>query len=480
MLKSPLLKSAALGLTIFLLYACLLTRSHYWDGVLFSLYIEKAASGDLPRSILFHPNHLLYSAAGFVFYDMFSATHLRAITCLQLGNALCGTAAAMLLHRMAKKITHSELAALIGTVLFAFGATWWKFSTDGGSYVPAVLLVILAVRAALAGRVVETSGFHIAAMLLHQLSIFAYVPIFFALAFRRWRDALLYTAITATSTLLAYDAVFRSTGPHAEQTLLAWMTSFSGEAQMTHSWSQVLETYPVSYVKLFAGGKLSLIRDFFSFPVALSLVAAIALLIFGAWLLRRPFKEESLPTAVDRKLKATLWLWILPYAIFLAWWEPGNAFYKLFCWPPIVLLIAIAIVERPSLQQRAYAFLAFSIAIAAWNFAAFIYPHTKAASDPVYALALRIDKELPKDTKVFYKAFSPDDWYLAYFAPGRDWQALSTGGRLREEAPLCLETTALSDEQIDRSGLRKTKSWALIDDKHHVQLSCFSKASAPN
>ena len=479
MLKSPLLKSAALGLTIFLLYACLLTRSHYWDGVLFSLYIEKVARGELPRAILFHPNHLLYSAAGFVLYDMVSAAHLRAITCLQLANAICGTAAAMLLHRIARNITQSGLAALMCTVLFAFGATWWKFSTDGGSYVPAVLLVILAVRAALAGRVVETSGFHIAAMLLHQLSIFAYVPIFFALAFRRWRDALLYTAMTATCTLLAYEFIFHFTGPHAQQTLLAWVTSFSGESQMTHSWSQILETYPLSYVKLFAGGKLSLIRDFFSFPVALSVLAALALLAFAVWLLRRPSSDGSPVKAAGKKLKATLWLWILPYAIFLAWWEPGNAFYKLFCWPPIVLLIAIAIVERHSLRQRAQAFLAFGVAIAAWNFGAFIYPHTKAASDPVYALAIRIDKELPKNAKVFYKAFSPDDWYLDYFAPGRAWQALSAGS-LEQEAPFCLETTALSDEQTDLSGLKKTKSWALIDDKHHVQLSCFSKASAPN
>ncbi len=474
-----MLKSVALCLTIFVFYVSLFTRSHYWDGVLFSLYIERAASGELSRSVLFHPNHLLYSAAGFVLYDMFSALNLRAITCLQLGNAVCGTAAAMLLHSMARKIVRSDLAALICTILFAFGATWWKFSTDGGGYVPTVLLVMLAVRAALAGRVAEASGFHIAAMLLHELSIFAYAPLVFAFACRRWRNALLYIVITACCTLLAYELVFRSTGPHSQQTLLAWMTSFSGEAKMTHAWAQILKTYPLSYLKLFGGGKFSLVRDFFSYPVAVSLISAIVLLIAGLWLLRRPSLETRPPETASRNLKTTLWLWILPYALFLAWWEPGNAFYKLFCWPPIVLLIGLLFAERTWWRQREPAFLAFSVALAAWNFGAYIYPHTKAAADPVYALALRIDKELPENAKVFYAAFSPDDWYLDYFAPGRLWQALPSGN-LAKEAPFCMETTALADLQVNLSGLDQTKSWKLINSKYHVQLSCFQQANAQN
>ena len=74
-------KSLAIGISVLAVYVLLLTRSHYWDGVLFSLYIEKVARGEMSSSVLFHPNHLLYSAGGFVLYQILSPFHVRAMTC---------------------------------------------------------------------------------------------------------------------------------------------------------------------------------------------------------------------------------------------------------------------------------------------------------------------------------------------------------------------------------------------------------------
>jgi hypothetical protein len=470
------LKSLALWLTIFAVYLAFLTCAHYWDGVLFSLYIEKASAGEMNKSVLFHPNHLVYSAAGFVLYDMFSALHLRAMTWLQILNALCGASAAMLVRHLVLGMTRSGKIALTCTIVFAFGATWWKFSTDGGSYVPATFLVLLAVRAALSGKTVEASLFHIAALFFHELAIFAALPIFFTLAVRRRANAIVYAATTAICTLGVYAAVFQASAPHAQPNLISWVTSFSGEAKMTHSWAQLFMTYPVSYAKLFVGGKLSLVRDFFSVPVVLALLVAVLLIVAAAWCVRAPIHNSEEVLSVNRTVKVTLWLWVLPYAVFLVWWEPGNAFYKLLCWPAIVVLIGISIAEHSWTRQHVSALLALAAAIAAWNFGGFIYPHTKAASDPVYALALRLNRELPKNAKVFYKTFSPDDWYLAYFAPGRDWQAIPSGS-LAAETSFCLETTALEDELTDRTGLQEKKTWALIDAKHHVQVSCFTGAA---
>ena len=124
------------------------------------------------------------------------------------------------------------------------------------------------------------------------------------------------------------------------------------------------------------------------------------------------------------------------------------------------------VVQRP--------FLAFAGAIAAWNLGAFIYPHHQPAADPVYALSLQLDRELPEHAKVFYESFSPDDWYLDYFAPGRRWQSLPSGN-LAEEAPFCLETTAIGEHGTNFEGLRETKSWKLISNKYHVQIACFGK-----
>ncbi len=88
-----------------ILYFAFLTRTYYWDGVLFALNIEQVHRGEIPFSALFHPNHLLYSAFGYVLYAAVQACHLslRAITVLQICNVFISIAAGFLVFRLAKK-----------------------------------------------------------------------------------------------------------------------------------------------------------------------------------------------------------------------------------------------------------------------------------------------------------------------------------------------------------------------------------------
>jgi hypothetical protein len=118
-------------------------------------------------------------------------------------------------------------------------------------------------------------------------------------------------------------------------------------------------------------------------------------------------------------------------------------------------------------SRRAPAFRLLAITVAAWNFAAFIYPHSKPASDPVYAFALRLNEELPAGATIYYRTFSPDDWYLAYFAPGRRWVHLPQTAPL---PPACLETTALSDPNY---AVLPKQSWSLNDGRHYVRVACY-------
>lgn len=466
-------KSIAFGLAVLVVYLALLTRSHYWDGVLFSYYIEGVAHAQMARASLFHPNHLLYSAAGYVLYDMLSPIHLRAITCLQIGSAVCGAATAALIYHVLQVLTRSTRIAIVCAILFAFGATWWKFSTDAASYVPAVLLTTLAVRAALGGRLVEAFAYHVSAMLIHQLAIFAFLPVAFALYANGGRRKLfMYASLTVVATIAIYLAIFQGTEASSGRGFFDWLTSYSGEAKTARTAAIIFRDYPLSYLKLFLGGKLSLIRDFLSALVITSLVAAFISLFAGLWFLRKPELPTAQQPIADRIIRWTLLLWIAPFAIFLLWFEPGNAFYKLFLWPPAVLLAGIAVANSAWWRSRLKSLLFFSLAITAWNLGAFIYPHTKPESDPVYSLALKLNRELPPDAKIFYRTFSPDNWYLAYFAPGREWHVAPTGN-LAPEAPLCLETSALGAADVNASGLRETRSWQLIDDKHHVRVACF-------
>jgi hypothetical protein len=204
----------------------------------------------------------------------------------------------------------------------------------------------------------------------------------------------------------------------------------------------------------------------------------VACIVWAVYLFRARSTGRSQAKAPDspaqtsrRTTSAILWAWLIPYAIFFAWWEPASAFYKLFLWPPIVLLIGIYVA-----RQRPEAYLAIAFGLAAWNFGAYIFPHSHPSADPVLALAQRIDRQLPKNATVYYEAFSPDDWYLAYFAPGRKWTKLPSALPESNGGPVCLEMTALaaykSPPEIDPN-LR----WDLVNRQHNVRLECLKPSA---
>ncbi len=477
-MSMPRLRVVALTLLagILLFYAFFLTRTYYWDGVLFSLNIEGVHRGELPAGVLFHPNHLLYSALGYIFYSLFLACGLsiRAITALQIVNIALAALAAWLLFGFAQRLTKSTPLAVFCAVLFAFGATWWKFSTDADAYIISVLFLLIAVRciAREHPRLLPAAAAHVAAMLFHELAVFAYVPVVAAIVFnhgqsktkRLWVSCL-YVVSTAACVAAIYLIAYQYSDHTAYPSLLGWVTSRSAASQTTHGLKQ-LSSYVLSYIKLFAGGKLSLIGQFFSIAEASAFAACVASIALAVYLFRQPMSKTS---PLEKPPTLILWAWLTPYAIFFLWWEPAGAFYKLFIWPPIVLLIGIY-----AARQRPKGFLALALALTAWNFGAFIFPHSRGDADPVLALAQRIDRQLPKNATVYYDVFSPDDWYLAYFAPGRKWTQLPSALPNSSNGPVCLETTALhaykSSLEIDPA-----RRWDLVNRQHNVRLECLKR-----
>jgi hypothetical protein len=493
--NSPLRRAAPylLLIAIIAFYSAFLTRTYYWDGVLFSLYIERVHRGELPSAILFHPNHLVYSALGYLLYSAALACglNLRALTLLQMLNVVVSVAAGLVVFVLAKRVTKSFIA-LFCWLLFGFGATWWKFSTDADSYILSVLFLLLTILLVVREppRIITAAICHTIAMLFHELAIFAYFPVFAGIAFdSRWSKArrlsrcIAYLAGTGVWVGCAYLLCYSQTDRVTYPSLFAWITSYASDAGFTHSFAQITGPYLASYIKLFLGGKLSLIHDYFSVPVCLSLATSVCMLIC-AFVLLKWGRAASRPTNADPRAIAILWIWFLPSAIFLACWGPGSAFYKLFVWPPIVLLIGAYIASSKRLNQSVLAFIALAVAIAAWNFGAFIYPHSRTSADPVLVLAQTVDRQLPRNASVYYHVLAPDDWYLEYFAPGRKWLPLpprieswhqlltSTRG------PVCLETTALDELERNprtaRMGLEvdPTRRWTLVNGRHNIRLEC--------
>jgi hypothetical protein len=464
---------------ILLIYFAFLTKTYYWDGVLFSLQIENVYRGSDPGSTLFHPNHLIYNAVGYTIYSAVGRLWpgIRAITILQIMNVLASVLTGFVLFLLARRITRSEKIAVFCWLLFAAGATWWKFSTDADSYIISVLMLLLCALFLLGPRprIFLAAICHASAMLIHELAIFTYVPVL-TLVFldnrkrlsRRFAIALLYCGITGGIVAIAYWRCYEDTYHAVYPTLLSWITSYSADKGFTSSISDIVIHYLTSYIKLFAGGKLSLIRQFFSFTECAALLLFVGLLIWAIRLLKQPRSAKQLGT--NRRTLVFLWTWFIAYALFLGSWDPGSAFHKLFIWPAIVLLIGVYVARKQYTCERVRAFTTFAAALAAWNFAAFIYPHSHAAADPVLMLAQKIDRELPKNALVLYRVFDPDDWYLDYFAPGRTWRPIILIDQFPLNRPVCYETTALDAAQ---GPIDPNLRWNLVDRAHNIRLGCL-------
>ncbi len=443
------------AICIFLVYLLIPTKTYYWDGVLFSFYAEQARRGEMAIRALFHPNHLIYTP----FAWLVSVPGVRSIRILQACNAFAGAICAYWMFLFGRRAAGSQAAGFAAMTLFAFGATWWKFATDADAYILAVLFCFAAVWFALrrdvAGLILAIAC-HTIAMLFHELAIFLYFPILIALtgtARRIW-----YIAVSAALVIAAYSSAFIASGHPGQPTFISWITSYAGDTPVTHSLRQIAVGYAGSYLKLFAGGKISLIRQFFGPVLTISLIASAALLVLSLRLWR---KTSDSP---HPKLTAVLLAWFVPLAIFLAVFDPASTFHKLFLWPPLVLLICIAC------RRHAVSTALLASALACWNFGAFIWPHAHAAADPVLSFAEDLKREIPSNGVIYFSAFSPDDWYLRYFGPTISWQPLPAPANSRQ--PVCFETTALG--AIPGAWNQAQRKWSLQTSQHDIRVACLA------
>lgn len=454
----------------FALYAAFATRTYYWDGVLFALNIENTAGAHAPALNLLHPNHLIYTVFGYWLYRGMAelGVAVRALVVLQAANVLASIAAGAVFYAIAKHVTQSAASALSGLCLFSFGAIWWVFSTDADPYIFSVLFVLLAVWFGMKNspRWWAACACHVAAMLFHELAVFAYAPLV-AILLLNWqlKKAIMYVAGSGASMVALYAICYAWTDHRAYPTVVAWLTSYASDSGFTRSFGALLHPYLTSYLKLFAGGRWSLMRESFSAESCLGYLVCAAGVAGAVWKFRHAGGDAQETVLADRRFRIVFWAWLLAFAAFLALWDPGSTFHKLFVWPAMVMLIVLYV---PRTCARALLWLA--VALAGWNFAAFIYPHSRTEADPVLVLAQKIDRELPKDAVVYYRAFSPDDWYLDYFAPGRRWVQISKAPNSPAGSGLaCFETTAL---EVFRPEELNGPKWDLVNRQHNVRLEC--------
>jgi hypothetical protein len=461
---------AALFLGILLAYLLLPTRNYYWDGIGFAQTIEDAPHFD---SSLIHPNHLLYTAAGYLEYRLAQAAgfHARALSVLQVANSVGSALCALVLFLLLVRYGCPAGCSALLTLLFAFSAAWWKYSTDANSYIPATLCLLLCFRLLYPGqssRPWHGGALHAAGMLLHQLSLIFFPVIVVGLwrqnpqlpRRRRLLACLQYGLTASLITTAAYAAAYRWKQESSRlESFPHWITSHSPEVGFSFDTARDALLTLRGNLQLFFGGRVLPVlrqRDSATMGLLVLLAAILAGLVYETVRRRSAIRWSSDSIArrneVTRAALLLPALWIAAYLLFLFFWLPWNTFYRLLYFPAVILLIGILLAPVSSKGRMGQAALLIST-VAIFNLTFYILPNARVDSNPPLQMALRMSREWKPGTVVYYATFVTDDWTARYFNPSSSWRPLPASGLAALDAELqglqasgknvWLETTAL-------------------------------------
>jgi hypothetical protein len=423
-----------------IIYLSFPTRAYYWDGITFAQAIEDASSLD---PSLVHPNHLIYNFIGYIFYRLLrSLTDLRAITALQILNSLLGAACAAVLFAILKDALRSVYLAVCMTILFAFSATWWKFSTDANAYIPSVLFLLLSFYLVLPDRkprpLLLGLTFFIS-MAFHQLAVLTFPALALGVYLqdgplsikRRTLNAVYFAVLSAVLIIASYVYLFAlARGSFDVFAFKEWVTSYSPDADVQFRFASNLQYTLRGHVRLFFGGRFNLLRGLIN-PVVILLLACLAGAVLWLFfdlvrsLVKRLRHDPERELQLQPRQKSVLLLsltWTSVYLVFLFFWLPQNTFYRLFYLPALILLIGLALSSFKERASSSWRLAVFVGAVALANFLFLIYPFSHVEKYPPLAFALQLNREWPVGTVIYYGAEGSDVSMVRYFTPATQWR----------------------------------------------------------
>lgn len=445
---------------VLLIYLSFLTKNYYWDGVSFAQTIEDAPG--LNRS-LFHPSHLIYNGVGYLFYKAIQmVAPIRAIAALQIVNCAASALCVFVLFHILRSALQSIYLCSCLTLLFAFSATWWKFSTDADAYVVSVLFILVTFYLVLPSRQPKpllTAAAFSASMLFHQLAVLflpvAVLGVFLQTESLPWKRRILTILEFGAAAFIVTGSVYcgsfhLATGGIGLRTFFSWVTYRSPDASFTFGVVHNLVHTVRGQIHLFFGGRFNLIKGLINPLIIGLMVILVALCLFLIFSLIQSVKRwswQNLRFKIDHRNKSLVWLslvWICAYNSFLFFWLPLNTFYRLFYLPALILLAALIISAWSSRADTPRYRLASLIAIVAIsNFLFLIFPYAHAQKYPPQWLSLQMSQVWPQGTVIFYAADNSDNGLFRYMNPTTVWRPLD---------PEALDEVESDLEEIYRRG----------------------------
>lgn len=438
--------AASIFISIASVYLATLTWDYYWDGITFALQIEKVARADARVALLFHQNHLLYNALGYLAYCALTAVGLgvRALYLLQVANALIGAGAILIFFRIALRATHSLYVAIVCTAFLAFSAAWWKISTDTNAYIATILLILVVANNLLGERPRWfVAGLALAgAMLIHELASLFY-PAALAAVFssrsidRKTRFAVSMSALAWTVTIVCYYlCAYLMQGLTKPVDVLKWAVSNPSLQPVSSNPVEGILGFPKINVDAILGHNFALFRRQADWiEIAIALAAFIASVIFVITAIRKVdvicaarALRRCAPKLNEERKQITLMLiaWIGTYVLFLLFWGP-LIYYRAFYVPAISLGLGLVLsnYHRATRAQPSGAAAYAVVAFALFNLAFYIGPNMRSDANVQVAAARNAGKVWNEKTVIYCANRTEIDTAFEYFNPSPGWKNVS-------------------------------------------------------
>jgi hypothetical protein len=438
--------AVSIGLLATVVYLATLTSDYYWDGITFALQIEKVAEGDRGPELLFHQNHLLYNAIGFVLYRAALAAGfaVRAIQILQIANAVVGGLAVAVFFRLAERATRSRYVAVVCSAALAVSAAWWKISTDADAYILTYLLILICAANLLGEKPrILIAGLALAgAMLVHEMASLFYPAALLAIFWNRSierrvsfavRLSLLAWAPTITGYYLCAALLHGYTRP---LDVLRWVTSNPSEKHLTASPADGLLAFPRANVDAIIGHTFSVFRLRAGWlEVAVAIAAGVTLLVVCLTIASRVDVGQAFRTVrqwapwtreTGRRIAPMLISWIAIYMFFFLFWGPLIYFRAAYT-PAIVLGLGLALANyhRVTGVGRSGAAALAVTAFAFFNLAFYIGPNMHLDANVVVAAAEVADRRWDDKTVILFADHNEADTAFEYFNEDVRWKRLT-------------------------------------------------------
>jgi hypothetical protein len=443
---------AFIGGSLALIYLMTLTANYFWDGITFASHIEKVAIGQDRFERLFHQNHLLYNAVGYVLYRGARGVGLsvRALTVLQLASVAFGSFAIAVFFQIAERMMRNRYAAALSSIALGLSAVWWKLSTDANAYILAVLLILLCLKNLLGPKPRwYAAGLPLAgAMLIHELaSLFFLAAILAVFSSKDIRGKLRFAfgmgGLAWSITIGIYYACAATLhGMTNPLEVIGWAVSNPSRSVPSLNPIPGILVLPRKNIAAIIGHEFAFFSSkagvFSSVVAAGTIIAALAVAFKAARTIdffrlahsvrpAAPLKErwkESVPVLIA---------WIIPYVVFLLFFEPEDFYYPLFYMPAVALLLGLVLSSYRLNAPRSSATSSVSdkpsgigalavVTLALLNLVFFIVPNMQQDSNRLVTAAKAAREVWNERTVIYFANHNEADTTFEYFNNGAAWR----------------------------------------------------------